>query len=321
MVQRLRNLDVKRWWDVVLVVTFVPGAASVALVFFIYPIGIGSHANIYTDAAAAWLGGGNPWLVGPPSAVFAGPPSMLLPFVPFVGLPVDVTRLAWFFGDLLLSVWVLRRLSMPTYWLAFPPLFSAIVLGHIELVVLAAIVLGGAVSGLAVVIKPYAALPLLAERRWSALVVAALALAVTFPVLPWVQFFEQSGVIAATLARQDVGDSVFGQPLPMLIVGLALLALGPRRALWLAVPVLWPYAQPIYKSLSIPVLAPVVAFFWALPFEGATLAGVVALAALVVVSRVRALPAFLAAGIAPVATWAQSSPESVAKPATQLAAV
>ena len=29
--------------------------------------------------------------VGPPAGVFAGPPPMLLPFIPFVGLPIDVT--------------------------------------------------------------------------------------------------------------------------------------------------------------------------------------------------------------------------------------
>lgn len=320
MVQRLRALDARRAWDALLIAAFIPGAAYWAFIALIYPIGIGSHANIYTDAAAAWLHGADPWLVGPPTAIFAGPPTMLLPFVPFIPLPIDVTRMAWFVADLLIAVWVFRRLAMPVYWLAFPPVFSAIVLGHIEILVLAAIVVGGAFSGLAAFIKPYAVLPLIAERRWSALIVAAVATAVTMPLLPWTRFFAEYGAITATLARQDVGDSVFGQPLPMLVGGAALLALGPRRALWLAVPLLWPYAQTIYKSMTIPMLTPVIAFFWALPFEGATLAGVVALAGMVTLARVRKLPRFLATGIEPIATMPKPRLETPAMPTTQLVA-
>jgi hypothetical protein len=317
VIQRLRTLDARRVWDLLLILVFLPGVAFWAVVAVVYPIGIGSHANIYTEAAAAWLRGSDPWLVGPPAAIFAGPPTMLIPFVPFTTLPIDVTRLAWFVGDLLISMWILRRLRMSAYWLAFPPLFSAIVLGHIEVLVLAAIVAGGAFSGLAAVIKPYAALPLIAERRWGALVLAGLVVAVTFPLLPWPRFFAEYGTIEASLARQDVGDSVFGQPLLMVVAAVALLALGPRRALWLAVPLLWPHAQPIYKSLSIPMLTPLIAFFWALPFEGATLVGVVVLAALITMSRRRKLPAFLAAGIEPVAAWPPISAAASVRPSPQ----
>jgi len=306
--QRLRDLDARRIWDLALIAAFVPGAAYWAFIVLIYPIGLGSHANIYTDAAAAWLGGGDPWLVGPPTAVFAGPPPMLLPFVPFIPLPVDITRIAWFALDLVLAVWVLRRLRMPVYWLAFPPLFSVIVLGHVEVLVLALLVLGGPVSGLAAVVKPYAALPLIAERRWRALAVAAAVVVVTFPLLPWPRFFADASIIAGTILRQNVGDPIFGQPLPMLIAALALLSLGPRRAIWLAAPVLWPYAQPIYKTMTIPVMAPVLALFWALPFAGSTLVGLVALALLVQVDRMRALPRWVKAGIEPAATTPERRP-------------
>jgi hypothetical protein len=284
----------------------VPGAASWALTVLIYPIGLGSHANIYTDAAAAWLAGGDPWTVGPPAAVFAGPPPMLLPYVPFIPLPIDVTRLLWFGLDLTVAAWALRRLGMPAYWLAFPPLVAAIVLGHVEVLVLGLLVLRGPLSGLAAVVKPYAVLPLLAERRWFAVALAAIVLLVTLPFLPWGRFISEAGPIGATIARQNVGDAVFGDPLLMAIAVAALALLGVRRALWLAVPLLWPYAQPMYKTMTLPVLSPVIAIAWALPFHGATLAGIVALAALVTIDRFRPLPAWLRIGIDPVAPPAQS---------------
>jgi hypothetical protein len=288
-------------WDVLLVLAFLPGAAFWAVIVIAHPEGLGSHASIYTGAAAAWLNGGDPWSFGPPAALFAGPPSMLMVYLPFLPLPVDLTRVAWFALDLATAAWVLRRLEMRAYWLAFPPLFAAIVLGHVEVLVLAFIALRGPLAGLAAVVKPYAALPLLAERRWNDLALAATVLVVTLPVLPWARFIAQAGSIADTLARQNVGDAVFGDPVLMVVGLVALAGLGLRRALWLAVPVLWPYAQPIYKTMTLPVLSPVLAIAWALPVPGATLGGVVALAALVTVDRIRPLPAWLKAGIEPAA--------------------
>jgi hypothetical protein len=220
-----------------------------------------------------------------------------------------------------IAAWVIRRLGMPAYWLAFPPLFSAIILGHVEILVLAAIVLRGPLSGLAAVIKPYAALPLLAERRWRALAVSTAVLVVSLPFLPWTRFFEDLQSIGATLARQHVGDSTFGDPVLMAIATVALLSLGLRRALWLAVPVLWPFAQPIYKSMTLPVLTPVLALFWALPVPGATLLGVVAFAVLVRIDAVRALPALLRTGIQPIARQPHSVAERLATPSSNLVTI
>ena len=60
----------------------------------------GSHGVLYTDAARAWLAGADPWAVGDPGVVFAGPPTMLLLFVPFVALPDDLIRFLWIAVDL-----------------------------------------------------------------------------------------------------------------------------------------------------------------------------------------------------------------------------
>lgn len=279
-----------------------------SMVVIVYAPGIfGSHAVIYADAARAWLTGADPWQVGPPLAIFAGPPTMLLPFAPFAFVPQDLTRVAWVAIDLVVAIWAFRRLGLRPYWLAFPPLFEAIVLGHPEVLVLGLIVLGrdararfaAPLAGLAVLLKPYAALPLLAERRITALVVAAAAAVTTFLILPWGRFFDELPAIGANLGRQNVGDSTFGAPILMAIAVIALASLGPRRALWLAVPVLWPAAQPIYKTMTIPVMPPLLALIWALPIPGLTLVGVVALAVLTLVERRRALPPWLRAGIRP----------------------
>jgi hypothetical protein len=264
---------------------------------------LGSHAAIYTDAARTWLAGGNPWYVGPELAIFAGPPPMLLPFVPFINLPLDLTRSVWVVGSLTMAVCALRRLELPPYFLAFPPVFSVIVIGHPEMLVLWLIVLGGPLSGLAVLVKPYAGVALLAERRWRAILLAAAALLVTAPFLPWAQFVQELPHIGTSLLVQNTGDPVLETPLLVPLAIVALAWIGVRRGLWLAVPLLWPYAQPTYKVMTVPALSPVIALFWAIPLPGVTLVGVVAEAGLSWIAVRYALPSWLRSGLGPVARW------------------
>jgi hypothetical protein len=267
----------------------------------------GAHASIYTDAARTWLSGGNPWLVGPDAAVFAGPPPMLLPFVPFIALPLDMTRLVWVVGGLLLMAWTLRRIGLPPYFLVFPPIFQVVLVGHPETLVLWLLVLGGPASGLITLIKPYAGVALVAERRWAAIALAGAAVLVSVPLLPWALFFEELPRIASNLARQSNGDSVFGQPVLMVVVLVALASIGVRRALWLSVPLLWPSAQPTYKVMTVPALSPVLALFWAIPIPGATLLGIVVEAVLCWAAARRTLPSWLASGLGPVTPWRSSA--------------
>ena len=88
--------------------------------------------------------------------------------------------------------------------MAFPPLFQAIQLGHPEVLVLWLLVSGGVASGLAAVIKPYAGFALLAERRWAAITLGLLVVAVTAAFLPWPRFVEDFPRISATLAEPVV---------------------------------------------------------------------------------------------------------------------
>jgi hypothetical protein len=291
-----------RPWNVILPIAFAGFSGYILLVSVLEPLSIGSHATIYTAAAAAWLDGENPWVVGPPAAVFAGPPPMLLLFAPFTVVSEEFTRVAWVGAAAASAVLVIRRLRLPGYWLGFPPIFQSIMLGHPEVILLWLLVAGGAAGGVAAAVKPYAALPLLAQRRWRALIAAAVVVVVTVPVLPWVQFLEQLPHVAATLATQANGDSVFGNPVLMIVAVAILATYGVRRALWLATPLLWPSAQFLYRTMSVPRLSPIIAVLWALPIPGATLVGLVADSLIRLVGRRSAIPGWLAAGVRPVAT-------------------
>jgi hypothetical protein len=284
-------------WRLLTPLVFAAVSAEFLLEAIIEPRSIGSHASIYTAAARAWLNGGDPWSVGPPAAVFAGPPPMLVPFVPFTFLPLDVTRAVWVVGSAILAVMVIRRLRLPGWWIAFPPIAQAIHLGHPEVLLLALIVLGGPLGGLAPLVKPYFGPALLAERRWRAIALGLVVLLVTFPFLPWGAFIERLPVITATLARQSIGDSTFGQPILMVVAIATLALLGPRRGLWLAAPVLWPSAQPFYKVACVPAMAPLLAVFWAVPFPGLSLAGLIVLVAAERYVAIRGGPEWLRSGV------------------------
>ena len=290
---------VGRPWNIVLPIAFAIGGASAILDVLIEPRLFGSHAWIYTDAARAWLSGGDPWLTGPPADLFAGPPPMLLPFVPFVALPSQLIAIMGVLVAAASLVWLLVKLGLPGYWIGFLPFAGVVVLGHFEVPVVLLLLYGGRFAGLATLVKPYTAFALLAQQRWTALAVAIIAVVVTAPLLPWAQFFEDRDFIATSLARQYGGDSVFGNPLLVGVAGVALLSLGWRRAFWIGAPVLWPFAQQSYKIMAVPLMTPVLATFWALPIPGATVLGIVAQALLERVAGRRSLPAWLCTGIEP----------------------
>jgi hypothetical protein len=265
------------------------------------PTSMGWHATFYTDAASAWLQGGDPWITGPPGIIFGGPPTMLIAFAPWVWVIPPVTRAIWVVGSLVLAIDVLRRLHLPMYFLAFPPLFEAIAIGHPEVLVLWLLTASHPMSALAAVIKPYAVVSLIAERRVKAVLFAAAIVAITAPFLPWGRFVKEFPAILRTLSVQANGDSTFGTPW-MLLAILCLAIFGWRRALWLATPVLWPNAQFNYRVGSIPMLSPIIALCWAVHIPGATLVGIASEAGLLVLRSRRALPPWLESAIMPIST-------------------
>jgi hypothetical protein len=75
-----------------------------------------------------------------------------------------------------------------------------------------------------------------------------------------------------------------------------------RRALWLGVPLLWPLAQPMYKTASLPALSPFLAIAWSIPVPGLTLVGVVIEAIVLRLAVRRPLPPWLIDGFHPAST-------------------
>ncbi len=245
---------------------------------------VGGDAAIYAAAARAWLAGGDPWATsiqwGPygDPVLFAAPPSSLLFSAPFAFMPEAVVRATWVSLDAIVLVLVVRRLRLAWWWCLFPPAVSATTVGNAEPVVLGLLVLGGGrLAALAPLLKPYAVMPLLADRRWRDLAIAACLLGASVLILPWGRFIADLDLVRESLIRQTAGGlSALSVPwlIPLGLVGLA--ALGWRRGLWLAVPVLWPLSQLHYATVTMPVLSLVTGFGFSLPIPGAAAVAVFA---------------------------------------------
>ena len=251
---------------------------------------------LYRAATLTWLQGGNPWSVAHGGVYFAAPPPSLLPMIPFALLPEAVAVPALLLLCLAASAWAIRRLGAPWWWLAFPPLVDGIWNANLHVVVLPLILAG--LAPLAALVKVYAAVVPAIRWEWRALVGTAIALLVTAPFLPWPGFVEQLPQILVQLRVQsDGGQSVFGLPMPSLVVAAAvavagLIAIGRDRAAWLAVPVLWPSTQWYYASIAIPGLVGsgaglLGAAVLAAPIPQAPLIAVTVMAGAIVVGRAR----------------------------------
>ena len=244
---------------------------------------VGLDAVLYATAARAWLTGGDPWRTtiewGNLGGVvaFAAPPPALLLFAPFAFLPAWLTAVTWITADAVVMVLVMRNLRLPWWWLLFPPFLTAFGLGNPEPVVLGLLVLGGGrLAAVAPLLKIYAIAPLVGERRWRVLVVAVVLLGATAVLLPWGTFVADLDWIRYVITDQSQGGlSATSVPVLLPFAVVALAALGWRRACWLAVPVLWPYSQPHYALIAMPVLTPLVAVASSISVPGATAVGVI----------------------------------------------
>jgi hypothetical protein len=194
------------------------------------------------------------------------------------------------------SIWAIRRLDAPIWWLAFPPLVDGIWNANPHVFVVPLVLAG--LGPIAVVVKVYAGVPLLGQLRVRALVVAAAVIAITAPFLPWARFVNELPTILLQLRLQsDGGLSITALPMPWLVVaGLAAIAalvvIGRERAAWLAIPVLWPSTQWYYASAAIPGLVRpatslVAAAILAVPLSQGPLIAILALAAVEVAVRLR----------------------------------
>ena len=228
--------------------------------------GIGFDARLYTAAARAWLQGQDPWSVTNLGIHFGAPPPTLLVFAPFVFLPDLVVSVAWIVGSFALAAIALRSVRMPLWWLIFWPIVDGAMVGNPDVAILSLLVIArGRLALIAPILKVYAFVPLIGERRIRTVAAAAAILVLTAPILPWTVWLADLPVISDRLASASATTSVFGNVPLMLVGAVALAMLGLRRAGWLAVPILWPSTQPHYLAMSVPALSPWLAIAWSFP--------------------------------------------------------
>ena len=140
-----------------------------------FPVGL--DATIYYRGVVAWLHGGNPWdasvSVGGFAYHYAGTPVTTVIMAPAGLLTEEVFTAAWIVLTWVATVWTLRRLGFPLWWLLFPPIAEALFSANPQLVVLALLVANRPVaSAVATALKVYAFIPLLGERRWRQIAIA-----------------------------------------------------------------------------------------------------------------------------------------------------
>jgi hypothetical protein len=253
---------------------------AIDLLWIAKPDVLGIDARHYQRAASTWLAGGDPWSVTEAGIPFASGPHTLLLYLPTSPLPIDWSIVVWMAVGLGASVWLVRRLGLPTWWLAFPPLAHALWNGNPQTLVVALLVLGGSAAAAgAAMLKLYALLPLLARPRQ--LILAGVVLAVLLPFLPW-QLYVQDGFGVTSHLATAWNGSAWRVPLLIPPTLLGLWILRRRGGEWLAVPAIWPATQFYYLAMALPVVIeqPLLAAALALPLPLITPIVVMVMAAL-----------------------------------------
>jgi hypothetical protein len=266
--------------------------SAIRLSVLIATIPIGYDGMLYRDATLRWLAGGDPWARTPDfAALYAAPPPTLIAMLPFAALPELVARAGLVALGLVASIWLIRRLRLPVWWLLFPPLVDGIYIANPHVFVVPLLVAGW--GPLAVLVKAYAGAVPAFLAQWRVLVMTAAIVLVTAPVLPWRQFIERWPEISAALASQSGGGGLSVQATPVLlpVAVIAAVLLGRKRLAWWAVPTFWPYTQWYYSSMVLPVATPLAAMALAAPVPGATTVAIaVAVVEIAVARRLAGVP-------------------------------
>jgi hypothetical protein len=253
------------------------GCIPLAMSYVNRPALLFGDVRIYFRATAAWLSGTNPWLANNDGALYAAPPPALLLNVPLVPLGEQAAVLIWVAASAVAVAYIIRNLHLPLWFVLFYPLVEAFFGGSPDLV-LAALVLAG-LGAVAAMVKPYSIPAMLSDRRWRAVVAAAVVTLLTMPILPWGEFFANGSAVVSVSAGQSHPNSALGIPWLMVVTAIALVSLGPRRALALVVPALIGQ-QPHYAVFSLLAIsgstAATLGGGW--PAQGAAAVGVIAYA-------------------------------------------
>lgn len=246
---------------------------------------VAGDARLHVEAASSWLRGENPWLAGTEQFHVAAPPTFLLPFGPFGLVGGDSGTLLWMAVTVFAACWIVRRLSLPPFWLLFPPLVQGVLLGN-PVVVGVAVLLGPA-GALAPMLRLQLALLLITNPRRLGGAVAAIA--VTAPFLPWSEYLGQLPAIVARYASETGSASAFGTwlLLPTLAALGVLVVLDWRAALWLVIPAVTPASGFYNGILALPLRHRWLAVVMAAPVAGAPAVATIVYASHRLLSRVR----------------------------------
>jgi hypothetical protein len=287
---------------------------------------VGRDFWIYRNAALALLAGADPWAASFPwngiSWHFAAPPTAAQLFVPFAVM-ADWIALPVFVCLCVLAAWAgLRRLGLPVWWLLFPPMTEGLLAANPQILLFGLILVGG--SGLyskrggergrlagwmisraiAVGLKSYAIVPVIARREWRAVAAVGLGGIVSIALTPnlWASYVSGFGSISSRLVAESEGGlsaALFLRPavirdgLPSdgmaLALGLAIFGLvaclvvvaavrDVEGAGWLAVPLLLPGAEYHLATLAIPAARRVAIWIIAIPTVPTYLLGLIVLA-------------------------------------------
>jgi hypothetical protein len=227
---------------------------AVDLLWIAKPDVLGIDARHYQLASTAWLQGSDPWKVTEAGVGFAAGPHTLLFYAPTSMLPLGFSVAAWTIAGLVAAVWLLRRLELPIWFIAFPPLAHAIWNGNSQTIVLALLVAGGTLTAVvAVALKLYAGVTLVFRPRVA--IVTGLVLLATLPLLPWQMYLQDAPVIAQSLSLTWNG-SAWRLPVLILPTLLALWILRDRGSEWLAIPAVWPATEFYFAAMALPALSP-----------------------------------------------------------------
>lgn len=270
-------LPVARQVGTVLLAIFFAWHTYDRISFFVdrqFPVGI--DATIYYRGVVAWLHGTNPWdaavVVGSVPYHYAGTPVTTVLMAPAGLMSEEIFTIAWLALTWVATIWVLRRLRFPLWWLLFPPIAEALFSANPQLVVLALVVANrSALSALAAGLKLYAVVPMVGEERWRHIAAAVGLYLATLVIAPslWLDYIRLFGAISSRLERESLyGLSAFHVPelLAVTVVALLVLALRDRRAAgWLAVPAAWPASQFHYSTMALPAMSPLLAVLLAIP--------------------------------------------------------
>jgi hypothetical protein len=272
---------------------------SVMRLIVIVPGGFGIDGRLYRAATVAWLGGGDPWYVAINGISCGAPPPTLLPMLPFALVPEPIGVGAIVVLSVGGSLWAFRKLGMPWWWIAFPPLVDGFWNANPHGLVMPLLVAG--LTPLAIFVKLYAGVVPVIRFAFRPLVVTAVLLLATAPVLPWSTYIADLPYISSQLRIVSQGGLSVWSLDPVLVpiavatvlIALAILVvLEQERAAWAAMPVFWPWTQWYYSSLAIPALAGdgawmIAAAIMAIPLQGGPVLGIIALAVIALAKRRR----------------------------------